>query len=58
MRDLRDAQALAGQEELAAVFGLYPKTAIRYAENARRLLVTAAGEHDPSGQPSRHVMHS
>jgi site-specific recombinase XerD len=32
---------------LAAVFGLDPKTAIRYAENARTLLVTAAEEHNP-----------
>jgi hypothetical protein len=28
---------------LAAMFGLDPKTAIRYAENARQLLITAAG---------------
>jgi hypothetical protein len=38
---------------LAAMFGLDPKTAIRYAENARQLLITAAEEHDPasSGEP-------
>jgi hypothetical protein len=34
---------------LAAMFGLDPKTAIRYAENARQLLQTAAEEQDPSG---------
>jgi hypothetical protein len=34
---------------LAAVFGLDPKTAIRYAEAARQLLQTAAEEHDPAG---------
>jgi DNA-directed RNA polymerase specialized sigma24 family protein len=34
-----------------------PQDGNRYAENARQLLITAAGEHDPSGQPSRHVMH-
>ncbi|SEH01752.1 hypothetical protein SAMN05444920_1221, partial [Nonomuraea solani] len=33
---------------LAAVFGLDPKTAIRYAENARVLLATAAEEQDPA----------
>ena len=32
---------------LAAMFGLDPKTAIRYAENARQLLTTAAEEQDP-----------
>jgi hypothetical protein len=34
---------------LAAVFGLDPKTAIRYAETARQLLQTAAEEQDPAG---------
>ena len=34
---------------LAVMFGLDPKTAIRYAENARQLLVTAAEEQDPAG---------
>ena len=34
---------------LASVFGLDPKTAIRYAENARALLVTAAEQQDPAG---------
>jgi len=33
---------------LASVFGLDPKTAIRYAENARALLVTTAEEQDPA----------
>jgi hypothetical protein len=31
------------------MFGLDHKTAIRYAENARQLLVTAAEEQDPAG---------
>ena len=34
---------------LAALFGVDPKTAIRYAENARILLSTAAEEQDPAG---------
>jgi integrase len=34
---------------LAEVFGLDPTTAIRYAENARQLLVAAAEEQDPAG---------
>jgi hypothetical protein len=33
---------------LAAVFGLDPKTAIRYAENTRALLATTAEEQDPA----------
>ncbi len=33
---------------LAAMFGLDHKTAIRYADNARQLLVTAAEEQDPA----------
>jgi hypothetical protein len=33
---------------LATVFGLDPKTAIRYGENARVLLVTTAEEQDPA----------
>ena len=42
---------------LAAVFGLDRKTAIRYAENARQLLITAAEEHAPvsSGEPKDPV---
>ncbi|WP_157518665.1 hypothetical protein [Herbidospora mongoliensis] len=35
---------------LAAVFGLDPKTAIRYAENARALLVTLVEEQDPASR--------
>ncbi|WP_037972935.1 hypothetical protein [Streptosporangium amethystogenes] len=35
---------------LAAVFGLDPKTAIRYAENARALLVTMTEEQDPASR--------
>jgi hypothetical protein len=35
------------------VFGLDPKTAIRYAENARQLLITAAEEHDPGDVAGR-----
>lgn len=34
---------------LAAMFGLDPATAIRYAESARQLLITAAEEQDPGG---------
>ena len=34
---------------LAAMFGLDHKTAIRYAENARQLLITTAEEQDPGG---------
>src|SRR6266566_599075 len=37
---------------LASVFGLDPKTAIRYAGNARQLLITAAEEHDPGDSAS------
>ena len=37
-----------GPLHLAAVFGLGPKTAIRYAENARLLLTTRAEEQDPA----------
>ncbi|TMR38119.1 hypothetical protein ETD85_05660 [Nonomuraea zeae] len=33
---------------LAAVFGLDPKTAIRYAENARALLAVMIEEQDPA----------
>jgi hypothetical protein len=38
---------------LATMFGLDPKTAIRYAENARQLLITAAEEHDPGDVAER-----
>jgi len=34
------------------MFGLDPKTAIRYASNARQLLTTAAEEHDPGNAAS------
>ena len=36
---------------LASVFGLDPKTAIRYAENARQHLETAAEQHAPGSSP-------
>jgi hypothetical protein len=36
---------------LAAVFGLDPKTAIRYADNAKALLTGDAEEQDPAGSP-------
>jgi integrase len=39
---------------LAAMLGLDPKTAIRYAENARQLLITAAEEHDPGDVAGRN----
>ena len=44
---------------LATMFGLDPKTAIRYAENARQLLITAAEEQDPasSGELLRVILH-
>lgn len=38
---------------LAAMFGLDHKTAIRYADNARQLLVTAAEEQDPAAPERR-----
>jgi hypothetical protein len=38
---------------LAAMFGLDHKTAIRYADNARQLLVMAAEEQDPAAQERR-----
>ena len=60
-RQLQEALACGPDPlHLAAMFGLDPKTAIRYAENARQLLITAAEEHDPgdavsaaSGQEAR-----
>jgi integrase len=49
-RQLQEALAVGPDPlHLASVFGLDPKTAIRYAENARQLLVTAAEEQDPAG---------
>jgi integrase len=53
-RQLQEAIACGPHPlHLAAMFGLDPKTAIRYAENARQPLITAAEEHDPasSGEP-------
>ena len=48
-RQLQEALAVGPDPlHLASVFGLDPKTAIRYAENARQLLVTAAEEQDPA----------
>jgi len=48
-RQLQEALARGPDPlHLAAMFGLDPKTAIRYAENARQLLITAADEHDPA----------
>jgi hypothetical protein len=47
-RQLQEALAVGPDPlHLASVFGLDPKTAIRYADNARQLLVTAAEEQDP-----------
>ncbi len=47
-RQLQEALACGPDPlHLAAMFGLDPKTAIRYAENARQLLITAAEEQDP-----------
>ncbi len=57
-RQLQEALACGPDPlHLAAMFGLDPKTAIRYAENARQLLITAAEEHDPasSGEPKGPV---
>ncbi len=47
-RQLQEALACGPDPlHLAAMFGLDPKTAIRYAENARQLLITTAEEQDP-----------
>lgn len=57
-RQLQEALARGPDPlHLAAMFGLDPKTAIRYAENARQLLITAAEQHDPasSGEPKGPV---
>jgi hypothetical protein len=49
-RQLQEALACGPDPlHLATMFGLDPKTAIRYAENARQLLITAAEEQDPGG---------
>jgi hypothetical protein len=48
-RQLQEALACGPDPlHLAAMFGLDPRTAIRYAENARMLLVTAAEQQDPA----------
>jgi hypothetical protein len=53
-RQLQEALACGPDPlHLAAMFGLDPKTAIRYAENARQLLITAAEEHDPGDVAGR-----
>lgn len=54
-RQLQEALARGPDPlHLAAVFGLDPKTAIRYAENARQLLITAAEEYDPGDVAERN----
>ena len=46
-RQLQEALARGPDPlHLATMFGLDPKTAIRYAENARQLLITAASEQE------------
>ena len=53
-RQLQEALAVGPDPlHLAAMFGLDPKTAIRYAENARQLLITAAEGHDPGDVAER-----
>jgi hypothetical protein len=48
-RQLQEALAFGPDPlHLASMFGLDPRTAIRYAENARQLLITAAEEQDPA----------
>jgi hypothetical protein len=48
-RQLDEALALGPDPlHLAAVFGIDPKTAIRYAEHAQALLTTAAEKQDPA----------
>ena len=52
-RQLQEALAVGPDPlHLASVFSLDPKTAIRYAENARQLLITAAEEQDPGAGTS------
>ena len=52
-RQLQEALACGPDPlHLAAMFGLDPKTAIRYAENARHLLITTAEEQDPAARPA------
>jgi len=58
-RQLEEARARGPDPlHLAAMFGLDPKTAIRYAENARQLLITAAEEHDPGDAASTTSGHA
>ena len=58
-RQLQEALAVGPDPlHLASVFGLDPKTAIRYAENARQLLITAAEEQDPGGRTSTSGGHA
>jgi hypothetical protein len=58
-RQLQEALACGPDPlHLAAMFGLDPKTAIRYAENARQLLITAAEEHDPGDAASTTSGHA
>ena len=48
-----DSKLVCGPDpwHLTTMFGLDPKTAICYAENAWQLLITAAEEHEPGGWP-------
>ena len=55
-RQLQEALARGPDPlHLAAMFGLDPKTAIRYAENAWQLLITATEEHDPGDVAERMI---
>jgi integrase/DNA-binding Xre family transcriptional regulator len=58
-RQLQEALAVGPDPlHLASLFGLDPKTAIRYAENARQLLITAAEEQDPVAGTSTNGGHA
>ena len=58
-RQLQEALARGPDPlHLAAMFGLDPKTAIRYADNARQLLITAAEEQDPGDAASTTGGHA
>jgi hypothetical protein len=58
-RQLQEALACGPDPlHLATMFGLDPKTAIRYAENARQLLITAAEEHDSGNAASTISGHA
>ena len=55
-RQLQEALARGPDPlHLATMFGLDPKTAIRYAENARQLLITAAEEHAAGDATERMI---